>query len=149
MEGLRRLRPGQKGLIPTMLCSPIRGRRFGRDRYGRDCPCSYKGRKNNGYFYKQCHLRNDIGQMAPTTLIDQVTTTTPFGRKPEVHGYPINVCELLSTLEGAVYVERVSVHDIKNIMNAKKAIKRHLKFRWQTWVSRLLKCCHPVRQTGD
>jgi len=88
------------------------------------------------------------GQMAPTTLIDQVTTTTPFGRKPEVHGYPINVCELLSTLEGAVYVERVSVHDIKNIMNAKKAIKKAFKVQMANLGSRLLKCCHPVRQTG-
>jgi len=86
-----------------------------------------QGRKNNGYFYKQCHLRNDIGTDGSHHLIDQVTTTTPFGRKPEVHGYPINVCELLSTLEGAVYVERVSVHDIKNIMNAKKAIKKAFK----------------------
>ncbi len=64
------------------------------------------------------------GQMAPTTLIGQVTTTSPFGRKPEIHGFPIKVCELLSTLEGAVYVERVSMHDVKNIMNAKKAIKK-------------------------
>lgn len=64
------------------------------------------------------------GQMAPTTLVDQVTTTSPFGRKPEIHGYPIKVCEMLSTLEGAVYVERVSMHDIKNIMNAKKAIRK-------------------------
>lgn len=64
------------------------------------------------------------GQMAPTSVIGQVTTTSPYGRKPEVHGYPIKVCEMLSTLDGAVYVERVSLHDIKNIMNAKKAIKK-------------------------
>ena len=67
------------------------------------------------------------GQMAPTSLIGQVTTTSPFGRKPEIHGFPIKVCELLSTLKGAVYVERVSMHDIKNIMNAKKAIKKAFK----------------------
>lgn len=64
------------------------------------------------------------GQMAPTTLIDQVTTTSPFGRKSELHGNPIKVCEMLSTLEGAVFVERTSVNNIKNIMNAKKAIKK-------------------------
>lgn len=86
-----------------------------------------QGAKNNGYFINNAIYGMTSGQMAPTTLIDQVTTTTPFGRKPEVHGYPINVCELLSTLEGAVYVERVSVHDIKNIMNAKKAIKKAFK----------------------
>jgi len=64
------------------------------------------------------------GQMAPTTLLGQVTTTTPFGRSIEANGFPINVSEMLSTLEGAVFVERVSVHDIKNIMNAKRAIKK-------------------------
>ena len=64
------------------------------------------------------------GQMAPTTLLNQVTTTSPFGRKPELNGFPINVCNLLSTLEGAVFVERVSMHDIKNIQIAKKAIKK-------------------------
>lgn len=67
------------------------------------------------------------GQMAPTTLINQVTTTSPYGRKPEIHGYPINVCELLSTLEGPAFIERVSLHDIKNIKNAKKAIKKAFK----------------------
>jgi 2-oxoglutarate ferredoxin oxidoreductase subunit beta len=64
------------------------------------------------------------GQMAPTTLIGQVTTTSPFGRRQEIEGYPINMSEMLATLKGAVYVERVSMHDIKNINNAKKAIKK-------------------------
>jgi 2-oxoglutarate/2-oxoacid ferredoxin oxidoreductase subunit beta len=64
------------------------------------------------------------GQMAPTTLLNQVTTTSPYGRKPEINGFPINVCNMLSTLDGAVFVERVSTHDIKNILNAKKAIKK-------------------------
>ena len=65
-----------------------------------------------------------MGQMAPTTLIGQVTTTSPYGRKPEQHGFPIRVCELISTLDGAAFIERVSTHDIKNILNAKKAIKK-------------------------
>jgi len=64
------------------------------------------------------------GQMAPTTLIGQVTTTSPFGRNPEIEGWPINVCEMLATLKGAAFVERVSLHDIKNIKNAKKAIEK-------------------------
>lgn len=67
------------------------------------------------------------GQMAPTTIIGQVTQTTPFGRNPELHGYPIRVCELLSTLDGAAFIERVSMHNIKNIINAKKAIKKAFK----------------------
>jgi 2-oxoglutarate ferredoxin oxidoreductase subunit beta len=64
------------------------------------------------------------GQMAPTTLVGQVTTTSPFGRKPEIEGYPVNVCEMLATLKGSVFVERVSTHDIKNLYNTKKAIKK-------------------------
>jgi 2-oxoglutarate ferredoxin oxidoreductase subunit beta len=63
------------------------------------------------------------GQMAPTTLVGQRTTTTPYGRKPEVNGYPIRVSEMLSTLDGAAYIERVAVYDVKHIMQAKKAIK--------------------------
>ena len=83
-----------------------------------------RGEKITTIFVNNAIYGMTSGQMAPTTLMNQVTTTSPFGRKPEVHGYPIKVCELISTLEGAVYVERVSTHDIKNIMNAKKAIKK-------------------------
>ena len=64
------------------------------------------------------------GQMAPTSLVDQITQTTPFGRKPETQGYPIKVCEMLSTLDGTTYAERVAVNNVKNIRNAKKAIKK-------------------------
>ncbi|GMO64901.1 MAG: thiamine pyrophosphate-dependent enzyme [Endomicrobiia bacterium] len=64
------------------------------------------------------------GQMAPTTLIGQITATTPFGRDPKKEGYPIKLCELLSTLEGSIYLERVSIHNPKNIINTKKAIKK-------------------------
>ena len=67
------------------------------------------------------------GQMAPTTLIGQVSTTTPFGRKPELHGYPVRVCEMLSTLEGARYVARVSVDTVPDIKKAKEAIKKAFK----------------------
>lgn len=63
------------------------------------------------------------GQMAPTSLIGQETLTTPYGRKPENNGYPVKMCEMLSTLDGASYIERVSVYDVKHILQAKKAIK--------------------------
>lgn len=86
-----------------------------------------RGEKITTIFVNNAIYGMTSGQMAPTTLINQVTTTSPFGRKPEVHGYPIRVCEMLSTLEGAVFVERVSMHDIKNINNAKKAIKKAFK----------------------
>lgn len=64
------------------------------------------------------------GQMAPTTLPGQVTQTTPYGRDVNYSGYPVKVCEMLSTLDGVAYAERVSVHDTKNINNAKACIKK-------------------------
>lgn len=63
------------------------------------------------------------GQMAPTTLIGQRTTTSPYGRDPQATGFPIRVSELLATLDGAAYISRVSVHDVKHILKAKRALK--------------------------
>jgi len=63
------------------------------------------------------------GQMAPTTLPGQVTASSPSGRDVENAGYPIRVSEMLSKLEGASYVVRRSLHDPKNIRQAKKAIR--------------------------
>lgn len=64
------------------------------------------------------------GQMAPTTLVGQVTQTTPYGRKTETQGYPINMSEMLATLEGAAYIERVAADSVQHIRAAKKAIKK-------------------------
>jgi len=64
------------------------------------------------------------GQMAPTTIIGQKTATTPFGRDPKRDGYPLHMCELLSSLEGVAYLERVAVYNPKNVINAKRAIKK-------------------------
>jgi len=64
------------------------------------------------------------GQMAPTTLVGQKATTAPFGRSKELYGMPIRVSEMLSTLDGCVYAERVAVTDVPNILKAKKAIKK-------------------------
>lgn len=61
--------------------------------------------------------------MAPTTLVGQKTTTSPLGRDSETAGYPIKVVELLNTLTSPAYLARVSVHDPKNIIKAKEAIK--------------------------
>ncbi|MBU0650296.1 2-oxoglutarate oxidoreductase [bacterium] len=66
------------------------------------------------------------GQMAPTTMFSQVTTTTPLGRNKE-DGYPIKACELLSSLEGVTYLERVAVNTPANIIKAKKAVKKSLQ----------------------
>lgn len=64
------------------------------------------------------------GQMAPTTLPGQVTQTSPYGRDVEKVGYPVKVCELLSNVDGATYLERVAVNNVKNIKAAKAAIKK-------------------------
>lgn len=64
------------------------------------------------------------GQMAPTTLPGQVTQTTPYGRDVTRAGYPIRMCEMLSTLDGVAYAERVTVTDVPNVRNAKRAIKK-------------------------
>ena len=64
------------------------------------------------------------GQMAPTTLIGQKATTCPLGRTKEQAGMPIRMAEMLSTLDGCVYAERVCVTDIPNLVKAKKAIRK-------------------------
>lgn len=64
------------------------------------------------------------GQMAPTSLPGQVTQTTPYGRDVDTAGYPVRVCELLTNVDGVAYAERVSVDCVKNVMAAKKAIKK-------------------------
>lgn len=67
------------------------------------------------------------GQMAPTTLPGMKSTTSQAGRDVNVQGYPIRVSELISNLDGAKYVERVSVYSPAAIMNAKKAIRKALE----------------------
>ncbi len=67
------------------------------------------------------------GQMAPTSLPGQVTQTSPYGRDVNTQGYPVKVCEMLSQLDGAGYLERVAVNNVKNVKNAKKAILKAFK----------------------
>lgn len=69
------------------------------------------------------------GQMAPTTLVGQKATTAPLGRDPAQAGWPIRMAEMLSTLEGLVYAERVCVVDIPHLNRAKQAIKRALQLQ--------------------
>ncbi len=64
------------------------------------------------------------GQMAPTSLPEMVTQTSPYGRDVKMAGYPVRVCEMLATLSGTAYAERVAVDSVKNINAAKKAIKK-------------------------
>ncbi len=69
------------------------------------------------------------GQMAPTTLPGQKTSTTPAGRNVQTEGYPLHVSELLATIEGVSYIARTSVNSFKNLMAAEKAIEK--SFRYQ------------------
>ena len=64
------------------------------------------------------------GQMAPTSLVNQVTTTSPYGRKLESAGMPIRITEMLSTLDGAKFLARVAVNTPANMAKAKAAIKK-------------------------
>ncbi len=69
------------------------------------------------------------GQMAPTTLVGQSSTTSPWGRRPVNEGLPLHVAELLAALETPTYIERVALCDMKNIMKAKKAVKKALEIQ--------------------
>lgn len=64
------------------------------------------------------------GQMAPTSLPGQITQTSPYGRDVETVGFPIRVSEMLSTLDGPEFIQRVAVNNVKNVNIAKKAIKK-------------------------
>ncbi|MBR6484196.1 MAG: 2-oxoglutarate oxidoreductase [Clostridiales bacterium] len=83
-----------------------------------------RGEKITAFFVNNAVYGMTSGQMAPTTLLGQVTTTSPFGRDASYQGYPINVSELIAQLTGAAYVERVCLTDFKNIQNAKKAVQK-------------------------
>ncbi len=67
------------------------------------------------------------GQAAPTTLLGQKSTTTPLGRHAVTEGYPLHMSELLATLQGPVYIERVGLGDNKQIVQATRAVKRALE----------------------
>ncbi len=64
------------------------------------------------------------GQMAPTTLVGQTTTTSPYGRKAEHCGMPLKMAEMLSTVAGSAYIARTSVHNVAGVNKTKAAIKR-------------------------
>ena len=69
------------------------------------------------------------GQMAPTTLVGMKSTTTPKGRRPEEHGYPMHMCEIINTLDAPAYIARVTCTDVPNIRKAKAAIKKAFEYQ--------------------
>lgn len=88
-----------------------------------------RGEKITVFFINNAIYGMTGGQMAPTTLVGQKSTTSPFGRRPSNEGFPLHMAELISTLEAPVYVERVALSDNKNIMKARKAVRRALEIQ--------------------
>ncbi|MDO4581395.1 MAG: thiamine pyrophosphate-dependent enzyme [Bacillota bacterium] len=84
---------------------------------------AHRGEKITTIFINNAIYGMTGGQMAPTTLIGQKTTTTPLGRTVEHSGKPIRVAEMLATIEGSAYIERVALNNNANIIRTKKAIK--------------------------
>lgn len=93
------------------------------------------------------------GQMAPTTLIGEVTITSQTGRDPNDAGYPMHMCELLDNLEAPVFIERVSLSDVKQVRKAKIAIKKALKIQKEgkgyTFIEVLSPCPTNLRQDAE
>lgn len=91
---------------------------------------------NRGEKFTTIFVNNAIygmtgGQMAPTTLPGQVTTTSPFGRDVQTCGYPIRIRELLSALRTPAYIARVAVHTPRHVIEAKKAIRKAFQYQAQ------------------
>src|SRR6201981_2184980 len=86
-----------------------------------------RGEKITVFFVNNAIYGMTGGQMAPTTLVGQKSTTSPWGRRAGNEGFPLHMSELLSTLEAPVYVERVALSDNKNIMKARRAVRRGLE----------------------
>jgi len=85
---------------------------------------AHRGEKITTIFINNAIYGMTGGQMAPTTLIGQKATTAPLGRTVEHSGMPLRMSEMLATIDGAAFVERVAVNNPANIRKAKKAIKR-------------------------
>ena len=88
-----------------------------------------RGEKMAVFFINNTVYGMTGGQMAPTTLIGEVTVTCPEGRDPRFTGYPLHMCELIDNLNAPVYIERVSLSDVKNIRKAKRAVEKALKIQ--------------------
>ena len=90
-----------------------------------------RGEKFTTFFINNAIYGMTGGQMAPTTLVGQKSTTCVEGRDPNLVGMPVKMCELISTLDRAVFVERVALNTPAHIRQAKKAIKRALEVQEQ------------------
>ena len=92
---------------------------------------AHRGEKITTIFVNNTTYGMTGGQMAPTTLVGQKTTTSPYGRDAAHCGKPIQVCEMLSAIDGAAFLERVAVDSPANVRKAKKAIRRAFECQLQ------------------
>jgi 2-oxoisovalerate ferredoxin oxidoreductase beta subunit len=88
-----------------------------------------RGEKIAVFFVNNAIYGMTGGQMAPTTLVGERSTTSPFGRQPSNEGFPMHMSELLATLEAPAYIERVALSDNKNIMKTRRAIRKALEIQ--------------------
>jgi 2-oxoisovalerate ferredoxin oxidoreductase beta subunit len=88
-----------------------------------------RGEKITVFFVNNAIYGMTGGQMAPTTLVDQKSTTSPWGRRPINEGFPLHMAEMLASLEAPVYIERVALSDNKNIMKARRAVRKALELQ--------------------
>ena len=88
-----------------------------------------RGEKITVFFVNNAIYGMTGGQMAPTTLVGQKSTTSPWGRRPVNEGFPLHMAEMLSSLEAPVYIERVALSDNKNIMKARRAVRKALELQ--------------------
>ncbi|MGC4052758.1 MAG: thiamine pyrophosphate-dependent enzyme [Paludibaculum sp.] len=108
---------------------------------------------NRGENYTSIFINNAIygmtgGQMAPTTLMGNRTTTTPFGRNVFNDGYPLHVSEVIATLEAPAYVERAALGNTKHILQAKKAIKKALETQMKGLGFSMIEILFPAPPSG-
>ena len=88
-----------------------------------------RGEKISVFFVNNAIYGMTGGQMAPTTLVGQKSTTSPWGRRPVNEGFPLHMAEMLSSLQAPVYIERVALSDNKNIMKARRAVRKALELQ--------------------
>ncbi len=88
-----------------------------------------RGEKITVFFVNNAIYGMTGGQMAPTTLVGQKSTTSPWGRRPGNEGFPLHMAEMLATLEAPVYIERVALTDNKNLMKVRKAVRKALELQ--------------------
>ena len=109
---------------------------------------AHRGEKITTIFINNAIYGMTGGQMAPTTLVGQKTTTSPYGRDKEHCGSPIRIAEMLATIEGSAYIERVAVNSPGNIIKAKKAIKKAFETQLAGKGFSLVECFLTAPRTG-